>query len=72
MTMWVTVLGLYSGRQEPPWTRKGPHYDESLTDLPSIYIPNTLTGGEIERALKETVKSQSVVEVNQVIASPNC
>ena len=62
----MTALGFYSGRQEPPWTRMGPVYQESLADLPNVYIPNALTGGEIERSLRATVESQSVVEINHV------
>ena len=56
-------MGLYAGRQEMPWSRPGCN---TLPDLPKIYIPNTLTGDEIVRALKLTGKEQMVAEKNEV------
>jgi len=60
---WLMAIGLYAGRQERPWRRRG----EPLDGLPNIYIPNELTGNQIVRALKLTGKEQMVIEENELL-----
>ena len=63
---WITSVGLYAGRQERPWRRDD---SEAHEDLPSIYIPNELTGSEIVRALKLTGTEQMLAEKNEVLVN---
>merc|ERR1719232_720391 len=62
-TTWMVALGAYAGRQERPWRRRG----ETLDDLPDVYIPNELTGNEIERSFSLAGKNQAIIEVNELM-----
>ena len=63
---WIVSVGSYAGRQGgSPW-RRSP--DETLENMPNIYIPQQLTANEIVRALKLTGKQQMLVEKNEVFS----
>ena len=66
---WIVSVGSYAGRQQRPW-RRSP--DETLENMPNIYIPQQLTANEIVRALKLTGKPQMLVEKNEVFLDYVC
>ena len=62
-TTWYFALGAYAGRQERPYRRQD---KTPLDDLPDVYIPNELTGNELEKAFSLAGKNQAVTEANEV------
>jgi len=64
LSTWFLAIGAYSGRQERPGRRDSFGTKE---DLPNVYIPNELTGNEIERAFRLSGQKQAVTEVNELL-----
>jgi len=61
---WILAVGSYAGRQNRRPSYNG--YIGYAEDLPKIYIPNQLTAGELNRALRLTTEKQAVTEVNEM------
>jgi len=62
---WFLAMGAYSGRQERPYGR--PDEFGTNDDLPDVYIPNELTGSEIEKAFRLSGHKQAVIEINELL-----
>jgi len=62
---WFLSIGAYAGRQERPYGR--PDDFGTKDDLPDVYIPNELTGNELERAFRLGGQKQAVTEINELL-----